>query len=72
MALHAGMCHVCGMPGADQVDHVVPGDDHSLGNLAPIHDDPCHRVKSAREGVTARAEIRAQRSRPIERHPGEV
>lgn len=72
MALHGTVCHVCGMPGADQVDHVQAGDDHSMGNLRPIHDDPCHRLKSAREGVAARAELQGQRARPAEIHPGEV
>ena len=72
MALHRTVCHVCGMPGSDQVDHVQPGDDHSPGNLRPIHDDPCHRQKSAREGVQARAELRGMRARPREQHPGEV
>jgi 5-methylcytosine-specific restriction enzyme A len=49
-----GVCHVCGGPGADEVDHVVPGDNHRLENLAAIHDRPCHRRKSAREGNAAR------------------
>lgn len=72
MALHRAVCHVCGMPGADQVDHVRPGDDHSLSNLAPIHEDPCHRAKSAHEGVAARASLRGMRTRPTEQHPGQV
>lgn len=75
MALHRSVCHVCGMPGSDQVDHVRAGDDHSYSNLAPIHGDVwphCHRYKSSREGVDARNALRAQRARPVERHPGEV
>lgn len=59
------ICHVCGLPGADQVDHVRNGDDHSESNLAAIHDNPCHRHKSALEGVAAR-----NPNRPPERHPG--
>jgi 5-methylcytosine-specific restriction enzyme A len=73
MRTHNGVCHVCGQPGADAVDHIVPGDDHSPVNLAPIHQDVppyCHRIKSAREGVQARAELRRRRTRPTEPHPG--
>lgn len=73
MAAHGAVCHVCGLPGSDAVDHVRPGDDHSAANLAPIHQDVwpyCHRAKSAHEGVAARAELRAQRTRPVEKHPG--
>ncbi|MCB0865492.1 MAG: HNH endonuclease [Solirubrobacterales bacterium] len=54
---YMGCCHVCGKVGADQVDHVVPlsqggaDDEH---NLAPIHAEPCHREKTARESEVAR------------------
>jgi len=64
------VCHACGLDGADQVDHVERGDDHSLTNLAPIHDDPCHRAKTAREGAAAAAARRAQGRYPEEPHPG--
>jgi 5-methylcytosine-specific restriction endonuclease McrA len=33
----AYVCHACHQPGADQVDHVVAGDDHREENLAAIH-----------------------------------
>lgn len=69
-AIHGDTCHLCGLPGADTVDHVVPGDDHSLANLRPAHDRPCHRRKSAQEGVQARAARREAVRRPTERHPG--
>lgn len=68
-------CHVCGGPGADAVDHVRPGDDHSDGNLAAIHQDVapyCHRAKSAAEGVRARAARRSSRYRQPEPHPGRI
>lgn len=68
--LYGTTCHLCGLPGADTVDHVRPGDDHSLANLRPAHDDPCHRRKSAQEGVQARARARESIRRPTERHPG--
>ena len=50
-------CHVCGLPGANEVDHVIPiaeggADDET--NLAPIHSIPCHRRKTAEEAKRAR------------------
>ncbi|MEU1761283.1 hypothetical protein [Micromonospora sp. NPDC005652] len=64
------ICHVCFLPGANQVDHLVPGNDHRLENLAPIHgwDTPqrCHAFKTSREGNAAKPPLR----RPPERHPG--
>ncbi len=61
-------CWVCGQPGATEVDHVQPGDNHAESNLAAIHTD-CHKAKTAAEGVQARA-ARPQRQRPTEAHPG--
>ena len=55
---------------ATDVDHVVPGDDHHLSNLRAS----CarhHALKSAAEGVGARARL-PQRRRPREQHPGLV
>jgi 5-methylcytosine-specific restriction protein A len=61
-------CTCCGSSLRLQVDHVQPGDDHSLGNLATLC-AACHLRKSAAEGGRARAEKHSAR-RPPERHPG--
>jgi 5-methylcytosine-specific restriction protein A len=52
-----GRCHVCGQPGADQVDHVVPlsqGGADEPSNLAAIHRVPCHALKTGHEAARAR------------------
>lgn len=54
---HGGVCHVCGGPGADEADHVVPlaeGGPDTLENMRPIHGQPCHREKTAREAARGR------------------
>jgi 5-methylcytosine-specific restriction protein A len=38
---------------ATEVDHVTPGDDHSDTNLQAAC-NPCHRIKSSREGGRAK------------------
>jgi 5-methylcytosine-specific restriction endonuclease McrA len=52
------ICHVCRRPGATVVDHVIPlaeGGPDTLENKAPIHAEPCHRIKSADEAARGRA-----------------
>ena len=59
-----GICYICGEPNADRVDHIQPGEDHSLENLAPIHDASpphCHRFKSSKEGHKGKADSRVKR-----------
>ena len=62
----------CGAP-ANQADHKIAGDDHSMGNLQALC-EPHHARKSSREGGQAagkrRAEIRKRFRREPEVHPG--
>lgn len=51
------VCHVCGRPGATIVDHVIPvgeGGADTVENKAPIHAEPCHRLKTAEEARRGR------------------
>lgn len=64
-----GRCHVCGVDGADQVDHVVAlaeGGTQDDANLAAVHAF-CHRKKTAQEANRIRW---AGRHRAPEPHPG--
>ncbi|MBT2412622.1 HNH endonuclease [Streptomyces sp. ISL-12] len=58
---------VCGWP-ANQVDHIEPGDDHSMANLRALC-AWCHAHKSAQEGGTAAARTRVRMARPPTIHP---
>lgn len=69
------ICHWCGVEGGDELDHIIPGDDHRQENLDWIHGwravragvsrRNCHGEKSSAEGN--RAKVRERR--PPETHP---
>jgi 5-methylcytosine-specific restriction endonuclease McrA len=73
---HHGVCHLCGHPDADQVDHVTPWAEwtnptlsvHDESNLAPAHGYPCphcgrdcHADKTKAEAARGRARGNEQR-----------
>ncbi len=50
-------CAICGLPGTDSADHIVPvalGGDHSLDNLRPAHLS-CNASRGGKLGRSARA-----------------
>ncbi len=70
MRLYGRRCHVCDLPAADIVDHVIPTapearlPEHralplsyvdSDANLRPCHSVPCHAAKTKAESARARA-----------------
>ncbi len=59
----------CPRPATD-VDHKVPGDDHSMRNLQGLCGHH-HAQKSAREGNQARRQASGKKKRPTESHPGD-
>lgn len=60
---------ICGQP-ANQVDHVINGDDHRMINLRSLC-EPHHALKSSAEGNHARWHSNPRR-RPEEPHPGTI
>lgn len=53
---------------ATDVDHIIPGDDHSDDNLRSL----CgyhHRIKSSSEGGSA---VHKKANKPKPKHPGQV
>lgn len=60
------VCYVCGLPGADEVDHIIPihlgGAKRDPANLGAIHGDPCHELKTKAENAARRAARAAARA----------
>jgi len=54
---------------ATEVDHIRPGDDHSLTNLQAVC-TACHSIKSSQEGLRERLRRKRLTKRPREQHPG--
>lgn len=60
-----GICHLCGQPGADTADHIVPhsqGGRSVMSNLKAAHHNVapyCNRIRGDRTIEVARAEILA-------------
>jgi 5-methylcytosine-specific restriction endonuclease McrA len=63
-----GKCAVCS-EAANEVDHILQGDDHSLANLQLLCREH-HVRKTNDENFSRRAKKMALRKRPTEGHPG--
>lgn len=85
IAAHAGICHLCGHPGATQVDHIICWAEwthptlsvHDPSNLAPAHGTPCptcgrdcHTLKTKAEAARGSSRYAARGKRQTEQHPG--
>lgn len=69
-----GICYICGRPGADTADHVIPvceGGPDQDWNLKAAHENPCHAAKTAREANRHNPMAKPRRREP-EPHPGVV
>lgn len=66
----ASICHLCGLPGADVVDHVISLAQGGLESDANLR--AAHAACNARKAVTTDRPRRAPRRRPTEPHPGAV
>ena len=70
IARDGGICHICGLAGADVADHVLAlarGGEDTMGNLRAAH-YACNQ----RKAVTVDRALRPPRNRPREPHPGMV
>lgn len=69
--------HVCQMRGercqlvATEVDHIIPNEDHSMGNLRAVC-KVCHWEKTKVEAAEGYRRALTRGKRPQEPHPGSV
>mgnify|MGYP003590832492 CR=1 FL=1 len=54
---------------ATDVDHIIPGDNHTRANLQALS-AACHRAKTAHESAQRNQQRAAMRRRQAETHPG--
>jgi 5-methylcytosine-specific restriction endonuclease McrA len=60
-----GICHLCGQPGADSADHLVPysqGGTNTMDNLRAVHHDVeprCNRARGNGSILATRAKLTA-------------
>ena len=67
LAAHGTVCHLCGLPGADTADHLVPraaGGTNELDNLRPAH-----KACNSARGALPLAEWRARHPLPSRASP---
>ena len=70
LRVHRGICYLCNLPGAVEVDHLVPlaaGGADDVSNMRPVH-SVCHEAKTRSEAPLWRRA--PPRARPPEPHPG--
>lgn len=66
LAHYGTTCHLCGQPGADSADHLVPrsrGGDDSLANLRPAH-RTCNAARQNRSVDAFRKRFPAAAAQP--------
>ena len=74
-----GICHLCGGPGADSADHLVPeshgGARYDPANLAAVHHQVwprCNRIRGDRSIDEARRAIADEIARAVAQQAGQA